>query len=406
VAYVVTDYPRLAMTFITGEIDELRRAGGRVLPFAINRPGKADVSTAEGRERERECVYLKSAAVIGALLRVLGRHPVGTARVALMAIRSGGLDLARIVRRLAHLAYGTLIVEHCRAQGIRHLHAHFGQSPATIAWFAASVGNLDGDERWTWSVTIHGPHVFTNEEEVRLDLKVADAAAVVTISEFTRSQVLRYSHPEDWPKVTIVRCGIDLDAFAFRDGALHDAVPVITTVGRLAVEKGQPVLLDAVAMLRDRGIAARAEIIGDGPLQKHLRTRIEELELADRVTLVGELVPEEVVGRLRSSAVFCLPSFAEGLPVAMMEAMAIGVPVVTTHVNGIPELAVNHVSALTVAPGDAEGLADALEATLADPGAAECRARHGRLLVEQRHARQENVAALYHLFREVSMASG
>jgi colanic acid/amylovoran biosynthesis glycosyltransferase len=398
VAYVLTDYPRLAMTFITGEIDEIRRTGGRVLPIAMNRPLDADLVTVEGREREQECLYLKSAGVIGAFLRIFGRHPLGVARVALMAVRSAGSDGGRIVRRLAHVAYAALIVEYCRAEGVRHLHAHFGNPPGTIAWFAASLGNLASDEQWTWSMTIHGSHDFTNDAEARLDLKVAAADAVVTISDFTRSQVLIHCRPEDWPKVSVVRCGIDLDSFSYRDGAPQGTVPVVTTVGRLSAEKGQAVLLEAMAMLRDRGVSARAQLIGDGPLREHLHAMIQELELGDRVDLVGELAPSDVVRTLRESAVFCLPSFAEGLPIAMMEAMAIGVPVVTTHVSGIPELAVDHESALTVAPADPTALADALALTLGDPAAAEQRARTARRLVEENHSRAKNVATLCTLF--------
>jgi colanic acid/amylovoran biosynthesis glycosyltransferase len=397
VAYVLTNYPCLAMTFISGEIDEIRRRGGEVFPIAMNRPSDSELATVEGRQRASDCRYLKSAEPARALARLLIRHPIGVARVAATALRSARSDVVRMARRLVHVAYAALVVEHCRSNGVSHLHAHFGQSPASIAWFAAELGNLEAGERWTWSMTAHGADVFSDSDEVRADLKVEHASFVIAISDFTRSQVLRYSDPAWWSKVKVVRCGIDLEAFPKRHVEPVGVTPVVTTVGRLAPEKGQTVLIDALAELRDRGITARVELIGAGPLQQTLRAAAFARGIEDRVDFVGELPPHEVAERLRRSTVFCLPSFAEGLPVAMMEAMAMGAPVVATHVNGIPELAVNGRSALTVAPGDAQALAGALETVLADPAGARCRADEARRLVEVYHEQSRNVGQLIDL---------
>jgi colanic acid/amylovoran biosynthesis glycosyltransferase len=397
VAYVLTNYPCLAMTFISGEIDEIRRRGGIVLPVSMNRPSDSEMASTQGRQRAAECRYLKSAATARAFAALFARHPLGVARVGGMALRSARSDVLRMARRLVHVAYAALVVEHCRANGVSHLHAHFGQSPASIAWFAAELGNLEAGERWTWSMTAHGADVFSDSDEVRADLKVEHASFVVAISDFTRSQMLRYSDPRWWSKVKVVRCGIDLDAFPRRNVEPDGAAPLVTTVGRLAPEKGQTVLIDALAELRDRGITARVELIGAGPLEQTLRAAARARGIEDCVDFVGELPPHEVAERLRRSAVFCLPSFAEGLPVAMMEAMAMGTPVVATHVNGIPELAVNGRSALTVAPGDAQALAGALETVLADAAGARCRADEARRLVEVHHEQSRNVGQLIDL---------
>ena len=160
VAYVMTDYPKLAMTFISGELDEVERRGHRVVPIAMNAPTARDVADAEGRHREQACLYLKRGGwrpLAGSVLRTLRRHPLNLARLVVFALRSARLDLTLMVRRLAHVAYGALVVEHCRTEGIRHLHAHFGQSPASIAWFAALVGNWESDE--TLDVEFHDPRV-------------------------------------------------------------------------------------------------------------------------------------------------------------------------------------------------------------------------------------------------------
>ena len=225
-------------------------------------------------------------------------------------------------------------------------------------------------------------------------MKAASAAFVVCISDFTKSQLCRITHPQYWDRFHVVRCGIDLDKFAFRGGRALAEKPRIITVGRLAAEKGQLILLQAVAALRANGIEAELELVGDGPLKAWIEGEISRLGLQDRVSLTGELSAEQVKARLHEADIFCLPSFSEGLPVSIMGAMAIGVPVVSTLIGGIPELAIDGETALTVPAGNVEVLTAALTRTITDETFREDAVRAARQVVVQRHDRDINAEQL------------
>lgn len=397
VAYVMTHHPRVATTFINGEIEGITRAGGEILPVAINPPGPEDLTTPEARRAAAETLHLKSVGLhrlAVAFLRFTLRHPGAALRLLALAVRSARLDLGILARRLVHLADAAYLVEHLRERDVTHLHAHFGQAPATIAWFTSLIGNETGDERWTWSFTIHGFQDFVNEADARLDLKAASASFVACISDFTRSQLCRVADPRWWPRFHVLRCGIALDEFPDRGRRPVGDPPHIVTVARLSPEKGQVVLIDAVALLHRRGIAATLEIVGSGPYEADLRAAIERHGLGGHVELTGEQQPAVVAERLRAADLFCLPSFSEGLPVSIMEAMAIGTPVVTTAISGIPELAVHDETALTVPPGNAEAIAQAVARLCEEPGLAESLSGAARTAVADRHDVVRTVAAV------------
>ncbi len=182
VAYVMTHHPRTALTFIALEIQELERVGGRVTPIAVNLPDPADVESDDARHAARRTTYLKAQGAVrlaSSLLRTWLRHPAEMAALTWLAITSARLDLPLAARRLVHLAYACWSWRAVADRGVRHFHAHFGQTPATVAWFAAAVGSFSSGERCTWSFTIHGFQDFADERVTRLDLKVRSASFVV-----------------------------------------------------------------------------------------------------------------------------------------------------------------------------------------------------------------------------------
>jgi colanic acid/amylovoran biosynthesis glycosyltransferase len=363
VGYILTHYPRVAQTFISGEIDAVERAGVRVRTFAMNAPLVGEQTGPSARRRIVETTYLKSQAAraLVALFWQFMRHPMGTARVAAMALASARGSTLRIVRRLAHLVQAALVAEAARRHRLDYLHAQFGLGPATIAWLASALSAVAG-RRVPFGFTIHGFHDFVDPAESRLELKARDAAQVLCVSDFTRSQLCQATPPELWPRFATARCGIDLSAFAYRAPVRHGGgLPIVLAVGRLSAEKGFGVLVDALAFLRDEGTPQRLVLVGDGPLRNSLERKAIEAGVSELVEFAGELEPEQVRSRLSGADLFCLPSFSEGLPISIMEAMAVGVPVVTTWVAGIPELAQSGVTALTVPPARADVLAKALQ---------------------------------------------
>jgi glycosyltransferase involved in cell wall biosynthesis len=407
IAYVMTHYPRVALTYISGEIDALEARGLTILPFAMNAPAAEDLGSDDLRRRSARTVYLKSQWVpaIAALAAQWFRHPVGMTRLCATAVKSARLDLGLLVRRMAHLVEAALLARDCRRRGVRHLHAHFGQAPATLAWFASEMLRQDRDAAVGWSFTIHGFQDFVDDAVARLDLKAASASFVVCVSDFTRSQLCRITSPDLWDRFAVVRCGIDLANFPRRDQILHNEPAEIISVGRLSPEKGFSILLRALAILRDRGIAARLTLIGEGPERPALMRDIRDSDLQERVTLLGELPSDAVADRLRTADIFCLPSFSEGLPISIMEAMAIGVPVVATNIAGIPELAMNGCTALTVPASNVPKLAEALARLLTDGALGERLAGAARLEVERRHDRDTNADEMLALYQSKALLS-
>lgn len=402
IAYVTTHYPRVALSFIAGEIDGMEADGVTIHPFAMNLPDKADLLSEEARAWYARTIYLKRSwsKLLGSFLATFASHPIATTKLIFKAIGSARGDVPLMTKRLSHLLQASEVARTCRERGISRLHAHFGQAPATITWFACEILNFDASRKAAWSFTIHGFQDFVDETIARLDLKAKSADFVVCVSDFTKSQLCRLLHPSLWPRAHVVRCGIDLQQFHMRKGRAQASPPRIISVGRLSSEKGQVVLLQACKLLIDRGVDVRLTLIGSGPLEGLIREEIARNGMEKVVDLPGEKPANEVRAELEKSDVFCLPSFAEGLPISIMEAMAVGVPVVASAISGIPELVVNKETGLTVPPGNAEELANAIAGLLNDDKARKAMIAAGRKRVEERHDRTTNIQQMRALLDE------
>ena len=403
VAYVLTHFPKLSQTFISSEIDVVRSLGSYVRIFAMNPPEEGEVSAASDRARMAETTYLKHSItrVLKAVFRQIVLHPVLTSKVTGMALMSAGGSPLRVARRLAHLAQAMLVAQEVERDNLNYIHAQFGLAPATIAWFASALTEARG-RRVPFGFTIHGYHDFVSPEESRLDLKVRDAAQVLCISDFTKSQLCQITPPEDWDRFMIARCGVDLSQIKYRERSTCGRLPTVLAVGRLSPEKGFSVLIDALAILSREGLPQRARILGDGPMRASLEQQAKRAGVEKLVEFVGEVEPEEVRAQLGLADWFCLPSFSEGLPISVMEAMAAGLPVVCTWIAGIPELAKAEVTALTVPPARADALAEALRRLAADPSLRVRLAKAARAEVEQLHDRVGCGEYIAHRFAEVA----
>jgi colanic acid/amylovoran biosynthesis glycosyltransferase len=365
VAYLASRYPAISHAFIAREVQALRRLGLRIETFGIHRSDPRHVLTAEDGEALRDtyavlpprwrgflAAHLRAMVgrprqYLGALLLALGQPPAGRWG------RAGGL---------AHFVEAVPIWRECRRRGLRHLHAHFTRPSADVALLASHLAGGD----LSWSFTAHGVDIPLDHAE-RLAEKVRRAAWVVCVSDFGRAQVMGLVEDRQWTKLHLVRCGVDPDEFApppRRGGGDGDLR--ILTVGRAEPVKGHAVLLDAVALLAERGIDARVSVVGDGSLLPGLRRRAAELGIDGRVQFPGSVGQDRIRDHYAGADVFCLPSFAEGVPVVLMEAMAMELPVVASRVMGIPELVEHGVSGLLVPPARPDLLADALERLAAD----------------------------------------
>lgn len=379
VAYLVNQYPKVSHTFIRREIHALERQGVEVLRFAIRGWDAEVADPADIAERERTRYLLRDGLgpLAGAVAKTVLRQP----RAAWAALRAALAMSRGSVRpwpyHLVWLAHACRLRLWLEELGATHVHAHFGTNSADVVHLLRLLGGP------SYSFTVHGADESDNARALSFPRKTALARFVVTVSSYTRSQMMRALPPADWPKLKVVHCGLEEGFFA---GTLapFPASPVLLCIGRLCAEKGHLTLLDALVALDRPDL--RLILAGDGELRGLVDERIRRLGLSDRVTVTGWIGSDEVRRLITEATVIVQPSLMEGLPVVIMEAMAQGRPVISTFVAGIPELVQDGRTGWLVPAGDAESLASALAAALDTPverlaemglaGAARARARH------------------------------
>ncbi len=320
------------------------------------------------------------------------RNPARAVRALAVALRMAGWDGRAAIRHLAYFVEACWLVRHLKRQRAKHIHAHFGTNPAAVARIAHHLSGLP------YSFTAHGPDEFDSPVALDLRGKIADAAAAIAISSYGRSQLMRWSSPDHWNKVAVVRCGLD-DAFLDEADSPPCGEPQLCCVARLGPQKGLPLLIEACALLKARGIRFGVTLVGDGELRPQLEEQVARLGLRNEMLFTGALDTAGVRLHLAQSRLFVLPSFAEGLPVVLMEALALGRPVICTRIAGIPEL-VDEKCGWLVPAGSAEALAEAMAQALATPldRLAEMGAV-GRSRVAGLHSARKNAAELLELIR-------
>ena len=406
VAYLINQYPKVSHSFIRREILALERQGVTVLRFAARGWGDDVPDPVDRVERERTRYLLQQgfgpALIATARLapKVPGRF-LAALRLALSMSRRSDRSL---FHHLAYFAEACLLVGWLAEQEVSHLHAHFGTNPAEVAMLARALGGPP------YSFTVHGPEEFDQPAALGLGEKGRRAAFVVAISSFGRSQLYRWLPQAHWPKVQVVHCGLE--------PAFHECAPAggavacagalqrLVCVGRLCEQKGQLLLIEALHRVVGCNVAVELVLAGDGEMRGEIEALVERLGLGTRVRITGWIGSAQVREELLAARALVLPSFAEGLPVVIMEAMALRRPVITTFVAGIPELVVDGKTGWLVPAGDVDRLAQAIEACLAarpDELARMGEAGHRRVLA--RHDVDREAAKLAALFAGVGMAA-
>lgn len=395
IGYVVWRFPKLSESFILREMNELERLGWHIDVFRYTCPDEPVLRP----EAERWVARLDRLDTIRHVVRAnlawLREDPLRL--LGLYALVAGALwsEPRELGRGLLAAAYAALWARRARARGICHVHAHFARHPAVAALAMAHLTGI------TFSFTGHAQDIYHHPDMLRT--KVRRARFVVVISRLLRD---RYVRPlvatRDLAHVHVVRCGVETETYqAIQRRDLHGP-PRVLTVARLVEGKGLAILIEACRLLKQRGCDVRCQIIGDGPLRDELEQQIAALGLAEYVTLRGAC-PEADVQRAREEAsIFVLPSIItgdrmEGVPVSLMEAMANGIAVISTRTGGIPELVVDGETGVLVDPGDAEGLACAIERLAVDRAWAHQLAEAGQRHVAAEFDLHSNVYALHRL---------
>ncbi len=371
IAYLCSSYPAVSHTFILREVEALRRLGAAITTFSIHRTDRDQLLAAADRDAFESTVTILPPRW-GRLLRAHLRLAIGNPSAYLSTLAlAWSLAPAGPRGRLWQIFYfgeSVALWSECRRRGLRHIHVHLANVAADVALLASQIGcAVEPEHPWSWSFTMHGPTEFFDVRHFRLAEKINHARFVVCISDYARSQLMALSDPEMWGKFHVIHVGLPVEQFT----RLGDEPPLLSDaeilcIGRLVPEKGQAVLLKAVATLIERGHAVKLTIAGAGQDKSSLELQARRLGIASRVSLPGAVGQEQIRGLYEEASIFCLPSFAEGIPVVLMEAMAMRIAVVGTRITGIPELIEDGETGLLVAPGCRDQLADSLERLLVD----------------------------------------
>jgi colanic acid/amylovoran biosynthesis glycosyltransferase len=393
IAYVVNQYPAVSHSFIRREILALEDRGVTVDRYSIRAAQSNLVDPGDIAEAGKTVSVLRSGALhlSGGLVSTALRNPLAFLSTLLFAIRSAGCSPERLFRHCAYLAEACFLRRSLAKSRVDHVHAHFGTNPATVVRLLRRLGGP------TFSVTMHGPDEFNDAHFHDLTGKTHEAAATMAISDYGRGQLMMWSSVADWDRLHVVRCGLDAALLAHPSTRIPDA-PNFCTVARLSEQKGIPLLVDAAAILKAEGLKFSLAIVGEGPLRPLLEGRIKALGLTGTVILKGALSSDGVREELLKSRAMVLPSFAEGLPVVIMEALALERPVITSRITGIPEL-VDDECGWLIPAGRADELAAAMrQALTCTPEQLQMMGKVGRSRVIEHHDIGKSAAQLVAIF--------
>jgi len=400
VGYVLSEYPKVSHTFIRREMAAVEASGIQVERLAIRDGG--EVIDPLDQAESRRTTYLLTGGAWGLLragFEALLHHPSRTLSTFWLSCRMGWGAERPLPVHWVYFLEAAVIARLVRTCAIDHLHAHFGSNPTEVAMLAARLAGI------TYSFTAHGTVETDNARAIGLPAKVRDAAFVVAVSDYGRAQMMRWVPAHLWPGIHVVHCGLGPE---YVQASFVPMAPDagFLAIGRLSEEKGHLCLINAFALVVAGGAPARLVLAGDGPMRATIEARCRELGIEDRVEITGWASGEQVRQHLLEARALVLPSFAEGLPVVLMEALALGRPVISSWVSGIPELVQQGVSGWLVPPGNEQALAQAMQACLqTTPDQLATMGEYGRAAVRQRHDAQVEGARMAQLFRSTASTS-
>jgi colanic acid/amylovoran biosynthesis glycosyltransferase len=401
IAYLVNQYPKVSHSFIRREISALEACGLSVARFSI-RSCEAELVDLEDKLELQKTQVVLSIGIFNLLFYLLSvaiTQPICWLRSMGLAIKIGLNSDRGVLRHLIYLAEACVLLRRWRNSGITHVHAHFGTNSTTVAMLCSALGGPP------YSFTVHGPDEFDQPERLALKEKINRAVFVVAISSFTKSQLCRWCEYSHWQKIHVVRCGLDQEFFHQPTTVIANE-PNLVCVGRLSEQKGQLLLLEAVHQLVSAGIDCHLTLVGDGPLRPQIEAFINHHSLKKHVEITGWASGTEVQKYITNSRALVLPSFAEGLPVVIMEALALQRPVISTYIAGIPELVNPGVNGWLVPSGSVEALTKVMCEVLQLPiENLEQMGKSGSISVKEMHNLTQEVKKLLHLFQQSQQAA-
>jgi glycosyltransferase involved in cell wall biosynthesis len=363
IAYLINQYPKISHAFIRREILALERQGLNVQRIAL-RGWDAAIIDAEDRLEQSRTQYVLQGGVgslLGAMILVLFSAPLHFFNALSLAVQSARRADRPLHVHLVCLAEACRALLWLRASGAVHVHAHFGTNAAEVAMLVRALGGP------TYSFTVHGPEEFDKPEFLHIREKVRHSAFVVAITSYAASQLYRWVPHEQWPKVKVIHCGLEPEFHQNAPPTVLVEHRRLVSVGRLAAEKGQLLMVEAARVLARKGLEFELVLVGDGEMRAEIESLIARYSLQRHVRLLGAISTDQLRTEILKARALVLPSFAEGLPMVIMEAMALRRPVLTTYVAGIPELVIHGKTGWLFPAGSLDALTDALQDCLSRP---------------------------------------
>lgn len=399
--YFCSEFPGISHTFIQREVETLRESGFEISTVSVNPPRYPEKMRASDKHLATETVYLKQTPLNKTLLTLVLLALQMPIRIIRMAWASTFLAMLKgprsLKKALGYFVEAALLVHVAQQRNARHIHVHFANPAATVALIASRCGAV------AYSLSIHGPDVFYNVDSNMLREKLAGATFIRCISHYCRSQLCRLMPHRDWSKLHIVRCGIDPENFSPRPVPGNDIFKLLC-LGRLTANKGQHVLIDACIRLKEAALPFQLTFAGDGEDRSFLEHHASALGLTTVVHFTGAVDQDRVKALYESADIFVLPSFAEGLPVVLMEAMAMEIPVISTCITGIPELVDSEKNGILIPPGNPEMLFEKIKLLMHQPGLRRSLGKQARNTVVAEYDLADNCRRLADIFkRELSI---
>lgn len=394
IAYLINQYPKISHSFIRREIQELEKKGLQIKRYSIrySEDQLVDISDQKELDKTQFILNIGVAGLVINILKTIAFNPVNFLQALILTIKVGYGSDRGILRNLAYLAEACVLSFWLKKEQIKHIHAHFGTNSTTVAMLCCVLDDF------TYSFTIHGPEEFDKPMAIALPEKIKRATFVVAISSYGKSQIYRWCDYQQWGKIHIIHCGLE-EKFIQTDVTSITQENRLVCVGRLCPQKGQLLLLQAIGRLKEKGIICILTLVGDGELREEIEHLAEKLDIKEQIKITGWASSDEVKQQITQAKLMVMPSFAEGLPVVIMESLALGIPVISTYVAGIPELVINGESGWLIPAGDIDALTVVIELALNLPvEKLEEMGKKGKIAVNQNHDINKETETLKKLF--------
>lgn len=362
ISYLINQYPKVSHSFIRREILALERQGFNVQRISL-RGWSESIVDAEDLSEQKKTQYILQQGLLSLafpLLKTFFTRPKRFFTALLLALKMFYKSEKSLPYHLIYFAEACKLTTWLETHQSQHLHAHFGTNSAEIAMLASKLSDIP------YSFTVHGPEEFDKPQALGLNTTIHQAKFVIAISSFGRSQLFRWADLADWQKIKVVHCGLEESFYSVPVQAITTR-PRLVCVGRLCEQKGQMLLIEAAKSLYDASVEFELILAGDGEMRTEIETLITKYGLQNQIKITGWISSQAVREHILASQALVLPSFAEGLPVVIMEAMSLKRPVISTYIAGIPELVKHGENGWLCVTGDIDDLTRTMREALATP---------------------------------------